>query len=104
MESQPVLVGQTAEISCNFQLGENEYLNTIAWTKDGDWLHTWSFKKSLSNTMVSGFHLSEPIPHYDTEYSQKLILQDVQIADESDTYKCEVATHDGNRGNMTVME
>ena len=37
----------------------------------------------MSNTMVSGFHLSEPIPHYDTEYSQKLILQDVQIADES---------------------
>ena len=32
MESRPVLVGQTAEISCNFQLGENEYLNTIAWT------------------------------------------------------------------------
>ena len=69
-------------IYIRFCENNDKIINQI-FRKDGDWLHTWSFKKSLSNTMVSGFHLSEPVPHYDTEYSQKLILQDVQIADES---------------------
>ena len=58
----------------------------------------------MTNSEVTGLEVFQPVQHYGAEYSQKVKLENVEIADESDTYKCEVATRDGNRGNMTVLE